>query len=93
MTSPQDQKTHQTSKETNKTPQTLIYSIILQYNPQVFMEEYHFTDGEVGTERSSDMPNVAKLVKKPRTDGLPATTASRCCTVGYAVLLSLTAIT
>ena len=30
------------------------------------MEEYHFTDGEVGTERSGDMPNVAKLGKEAK---------------------------
>lgn len=30
------------------------------------MEEYHLTDGEVGTERSSDMPNVAKLGKETK---------------------------
>ncbi|KAJ7425845.1 RNA binding protein fox-1 2 [Willisornis vidua] len=50
-------------KETYKTPQTLFCTISLQYNPKVFVAEYNFRDGEVGTESSRDMPNMAKLAK------------------------------
>lgn len=30
------------------------------------MEEYHFTDGEVGAQSSSDSPNVTKLGKEAK---------------------------
>lgn len=30
------------------------------------MEDYHFSGGEVGAERGSDVPTVAKLEKEPK---------------------------
>jgi len=39
------------------------------------MEEYWFTAGEVGTERSSDMPSMAKLGKEVKDPWV----AYRCC--------------
>lgn len=70
MTSPQDQK------KPTKPHKLLIYTII-QYNPKVFVEDYRFPDGEVGTERGRDMPNVANMGKDAKDQRVAcATTAS-----------------